>query len=138
MAKIAWIDDDTYIIQPVVRPLELAGHDFIIFSTFAEVLADVNILKKVDLILLDLLIPTSDPDKTYKYPGLELLKLLRSEEYEVHTPVIVLSVTINNEIEPELDSLNVLDKIRKPVLPSVLKKRVEKALGIEETNGDKT
>ena len=53
------------------------------------------------------------------------------ETHAVKTPVVVLSVLTNTRVHDELEKLDVSAILRKPVLPSELKKSVEHALGID-------
>ena len=44
---IVWIEDDTDIIDPVVRPLERAGHRFVRLHTAQEALDAIDELRRV-------------------------------------------------------------------------------------------
>lgn len=56
MAKtIVWIEDDIDIIEPVVRPLELAGYTFVKLRTIAEALNVIEVIRQADLVLLDMI-----------------------------------------------------------------------------------
>lgn len=134
MAKtIVWIEDDVNIIDPVVRPLERAGHRILRLCSVQEVLENVELIRNSDLILLDIILPPGDVSRKYgRYSGVELLQGLK-EEHRIETPVVVLSVVTNVEVYRRLRELGVKDIIRKPILPSKLKGRVEHVLeGLEE------
>jgi CheY-like chemotaxis protein len=129
MAKeIAWIEDDIDIIYPVVRPLERAGHSIVTFRNVREAIEAVDQLRRVDIILLDMLLP---PGKTGHelgdYQGLQLLRDLR-KKYKIKTPVIVFTVITPDNLVMQLKELGIADIVRKPVRPSELKERVERAL----------
>ena len=62
-----------------------------------------------------------------RYPGISLLRHLR-QKYSINTPVIFLTVITKAETLEELKLLGVADIVRKPILPSELKERVERAL----------
>ena len=132
MAKtIVWIEDDTDIIDPVVRPLERAGHRFIRLRSAREALEALEEIRRADLILLDIIFPPAqvphgfDPVNGFdQYTGLHLLQELR-DVHGVTTPVVVLTVVVRPELDKELQALDVADTIHKPVRPSELKRRVE-------------
>ena len=127
---IVWIEDDTDIIDPVVRPLERAGHQFVRLHSAQEALMAIDEIRHADLILLDIIFPPVRPPQGFpadglsQYTGLHLLQQLR-HQHEITTPVVVLTVVIRAELEHELQTLDVADIIHKPVRPSELKKRVE-------------
>ena len=128
---IAWIEDDTDIIDPVVKPLERAGHRFIRLHTAQEALDALDELRQADLILLDIIFPPAQVPHGFdqangfnQYTGLHLLRELR-QVHGVQTPVVVLTVVIRPELDTELQALEVADIIHKPVRPSELKNRVE-------------
>ncbi len=128
---IVRIEDDTDIIDPVVRPLERAGHRFVRLHTAQEALDAIDELRRADLILLDIIFPPVQASHGFdlangfnQYTGLHLLRELR-ETPGVTTPVVVLTVVIRPELDAELQALDVVDIIHKPVRPSELKRRVE-------------
>jgi CheY-like chemotaxis protein len=130
MAKtIVWIDDDIDIINPVVRPLELAGHHFVRLQSVKEALEALERIRKADLILLDMILPPGQTDREFgRYPGLDLLRELR-EAHNISTPVIALTVVTRNEVLKQLrEELGVRDILHKPVRPSVLREHVQRAL----------
>ena len=126
--KIAWIEDDIDIIDPVVRPLVQDGHDFIRIRTIREALTSVPLIRTCDLILLDMIIPPGDTEGDYgTYSGISLLKRLR-EEHDVWIPVVVFSVVDPSKVKDQLAEWNVAGYIRKPALPSELKEAVDVVL----------
>ena len=129
MAKtIVWIEDDIDIIEPVVRPLELAGYTFVKLRTIAEAPNAIEVIRQADLVLLDMILPPSQIDREFgRYPGRKLLEILR-KEYGIVTPVIALTVVTQPEVLEDLVKLGVADILRKPIRPSVLKQRVEDVL----------
>jgi len=125
---IVWIEDDTDIIDPVVRPLELAGHTFIRLRNAKETLEALDRIRQADLILLDMILPPGQLDREFgRYPGLEVLRELR-EVHGLKTPVVVLTVVTREEVQQQLRALHVADIVYKPVRPSELRKRVEQVL----------
>ena len=129
MAKtIVWIEDDIDIIEPVIRPLELAGYTFVKLRTIAEALNAIDVIRQADLVLLDMILPPSQIDREFgRYPGRKLLEILR-KEYGITAPVIALTVVTQPEVLEDLWKLGVADVLRKPIRPSVLKQRVEEIL----------
>ena len=127
--KIVWIEDDTNIINDVVRPLERSGFVIERFYTVKEALDNVEALQACDLIPLDLIIPPGDTDERFgHYPGMYLLRTFR-EQYQLEQPVIVLSVVADADVFQDLKTLNA-EIENKPILPSKLKRLVEEVLGL--------
>ena len=127
--KIVWIEDDTNIINDVVRPLERSGFVIERFYTVKEALDNVEALQACDLILLDLIIPPGDTDERFgHYPGMYLLRTFR-EQYQLEQPVIVLSVVADADVFQDLKTLNA-EIENKPILPSKLKRLVGEGLGL--------
>ncbi len=125
---IVWIEDDTDIIDPVVRPLERAGYNVQRINTVEQALGSLDEIRNSDLILLDMILPTGGVEGPFgHYPGLDLLRLLR-EEHGITTPVVAFSVVTNPDVHTELLRLGVNVVVRKPVLPSKLKEAVDRAL----------
>jgi CheY-like chemotaxis protein len=131
---IVWIEDDTDIIEPVVHPLKQAGYRIVPLRTIKEVLDSIEQIRNADLILIDMLLPTGhlaelpSGRKLNYYTGKELLEELREVYHMTDLPVIVLSVVHREEVFQQLKELSVIDVLRKPVRPSMLKARVEEAL----------
>jgi CheY-like chemotaxis protein len=132
---IVWIEDDTDIIEPVVYPLKQAGYIIMPLHTVKEALDSIEQIRNADLLLLDMLLPTGNLDrlpsgrKLNYYTGKQLLEELRTTYHMTDLPVIVLSVVHREEVLEQLKKdLGVIDILRKPVRPSVLKMRVEEAL----------
>jgi DNA-binding response OmpR family regulator len=127
--KTVWIDDDIEIIDPVIKPLIQAGHEIAKIRTIRDALDSIEVLRTCDLILLDMILPPGDDEDFGYYSGVRLLCKLR-EEHDVATPVIVFSVVDPDRVKEELDPLNVAKYVRKPALPSELKKAVDAVLGV--------
>lgn len=125
---IIWLEDDTNVIDPVVRPLERAGYTIVRFNTVEEALQAIDQIRTADLLLLDMIhLPPATGEDFGRYPGLTVLRQLR-ETHGVATPVVVFSVVSHTQTHAQLRELGVADIIRKPVLPSELKRRVEQVL----------
>ncbi len=136
---IAWIEDDADEIAVVVKPLLRAGFEFKYYHNYSEALNGLDEIRKCDLILLDLILPTgneSDAEiqdsETDEYLGKVLLKSFR-KEHKIDTPVIVLSVGAETDgfEKDEIEELGVVP-LSKPVRPSRLKSEVYKLLSLKE------
>lgn len=125
--KIAWIDDDTEVIDPVIGLLVKDNHEIIRIRTVREALDSVAVLQACDAILLDMILPPGPGNEDLgEYAGLELLRKLR-QEYQVEVPVVILSVVDARKIEDQLEPLRVADYLRKPALRMEVKQAVEAA-----------
>ena len=133
--KIAWIDDDIEIIEPVVKPLKQDGHKITPIRTIGDALDAIEFLRTCDLILLDTILPPGDCDEDLGYySGASLLRKLR-EEYKITTPVVIFSVVVPSKIKEQLESLYA-DYVLKPALPSELKEVVDTVLAAQQRNSD--
>jgi CheY-like chemotaxis protein len=129
---IVWIEDDSPIIDPVVRPLERAGHHIVRLLTVRDVLDRLDVLRDCDLILLDIFVPPGEGTGTWgRYVGLDLLRELRSK-YNINKPVVVLSVLTNEHVLEQLERQRVALVLRKPILPSKLLQAVNGVLQAEQ------
>ncbi|HBX68653.1 MAG TPA: hypothetical protein DEH25_04535 [Chloroflexi bacterium] len=127
---IIWIEDDTDIIDPVVRPLELAGYNIVRLNTAHDALNAIDQIRSADLILLDMILRPGNTDREFsRYSGLDVLRELRSV-HQIDNPVIAFTVVVRDEIRQRLHELGVADIVRKPVRPSELKERVEHVLNL--------
>ena len=74
--------------------------------------------KKIDLVLLDVMMPGLD--------GLEVLKIIRS-----HSPIPVIIVSARNDVRTKIEGfrLGTDDYIVKPFVPEIAMRRVENVLG---------
>lgn len=128
MKKIIWIEDDTEIIDLVVRPLERSNYYVQRFYTVSDALEHVDMIAQSDLLLLDLIIPPGGTQRELGlYPGSKLLQILR-EENHIDVPVIVLSVVADEDLFDDLKKRGARI-LNKPILPSKLKAEVEEILG---------
>jgi CheY-like chemotaxis protein len=127
--KIAWIDDDTPIIEPVMKPIIDDGHEIIRFKSAKEVIDSIETIRKCDLIIMDMIIPTGRENNTpYRlYSGVQILSKLR-REYEVKVPVFIFSVVDKVKVMDQMSDLGVAEYIRKPALQTDLKRAVDSFL----------
>jgi CheY-like chemotaxis protein len=129
--KIVWIEDDTDVLDPTVKPLRDMGFTIQEYRTYAEADANIEVLRKCDLILLDLILPPGNSTIKGEYLGLKLLRRLR-KDLKVKTPIIVYSVVANAHEVVHLEELEELEAVplTKTVRPSKLKAQVLEALGL--------
>jgi DNA-binding response OmpR family regulator len=128
---IVWIEDDTDVIDPVVRPLERAGHQVIRLHTVREGLDAMDTMRQADLILLDIALPPADtPYDTDAetalplYAGLSFLHQLRQAS-DLKTPVMVFTDLRCPQLKRTLQVLDVADIVYMPIRPSELHRRIE-------------
>jgi DNA-binding response OmpR family regulator len=128
--KIVWIEDDLGIIGEVVRPLRNAGHQIFTFTDVPSALNEMDTLRSADVLLVDLIHPTGVDNHNFgSYPGLDFLEQIR-KVHHMTTPVIVLTVVTSKDAKDRLAKLKGVEVINKPVRPSILKEKVEHAMGI--------
>lgn len=125
---IVWIEDDTHIIKPVVRPLEKEGYQIVELTSATEALSQKELLADADLILLDMILPQGGGGKHggSHYLGLDILRFLKDSG--IQTPVIVLTVVTDEDVRSRIREYGVAAVLRKPVLPSKLKQQVDEIL----------
>lgn len=113
------VEDDVNILELIRHNLSKAGYRVTSLTSGEKVLLSVGI-KRPDLILLDLMLPGID--------GLEVCRLLRSEEETAHIPIIM--VTAKTEEEDIVTGLEqgADDYITKPFSPQVLLARTRAVL----------
>jgi DNA-binding response OmpR family regulator len=84
MSKTIFIIEDDLFLQGLeATKLKKEGFDILTAASGKEVSSIIEKKPKVDLILLDLMLPDMD--------GFEILKMIRKEEFYLNTPVIVFS-----------------------------------------------
>ena len=103
MASILVIDDEQFIRATFSELLEPAGHDVVTLDSAEAALSYLK-TEEPDLIFLDIKLPGMD--------GLSLLEKLR--EYELDTPVVVITGHANVDTSVQAMKLGAKDYIRKP------------------------
>ena len=132
--KFVWIEDDFQIMMPLMEPLKERGHDLIVLRTEKEALENIDILRKSDLIFVDLIIPHGDKkvDPFRQAPnteaGMQLVSTLLKTE-KITTPIVVLSIVSSSEIHKKLYQLGVRNIIVKPALISEINETITNILG---------
>lgn len=142
--KILWIDDDYYAIQGLFRPIERDGYKFDIAISALEGFHKAKKWKDYDLIVVDLILPTSqesvdvpdivrawEDDTRHAYVGIGLARWLLSD-VKAKCPVVILSVIQNPITTYGLGNIGLTGYIRKSgLLPSSLKDEIYDMLGIK-------
>ena len=122
VATVAVVDDDEMVINVTRRSLSGYGVSVEAFTDGETFMGYVNSVEKVpDLILLDV--------KMQGIGGFEILKRIKEIGGDIgRVPVIFLTADMDDGTEQEGLQLGALDFIRKPVIPEVLKVRVNHIL----------
>ncbi|CAG1022329.1 hypothetical protein DOJK_01603 [Patescibacteria group bacterium] len=132
MFNILWIEDESDKIGGLVRPLKKDGNTIIVAKDKIEALTILTSNQKIDLIILDIIIPQGVSEPFAEYVGCDVLRNIR-EELNLTTPVIVLTVVDDDEILSSILKLNVSKILRKGAyLPSHLKEEVYSVLGYNQ------
>lgn len=128
MAMIAWVEDDAYDIYDLVLPLQAAGHEMFVVTNQLQAQDEIGTLKRCSVLLIDILLPSGDPDKPdfSRDSGLVLLAELRKRG--VKSPAVVVSATARSSFEPLDADLDIVDWLQKPVSRAKLAERVTAVL----------
>ncbi len=134
--RIAWVEDDTSIIQPVVFRLERAGYQIDRYPSYAEAILAKDVILASDLILLDIIIPNGDAQaRATPYLGLELVEVLyavATDRGSIFPSVLILSAVSREQVVRDFKNKFAgkfnISHLKKPVLPSTLKERVDQLL----------
>ena len=124
MAKILIADDESKIRRLVCDFLRRAGHEPVEASTGREALDLFNSDEKIDLFLLDVMIPEMD--------GWEICRQIRKTST---VPVILLTARSAEYDEVKGFEAGADDYVTKPFSPTVLMKRIDVALRRAATKG---
>lgn len=127
---ILFVEDEYDRIRNLVRPLEKEGYKII--PAKKDGTEAINILKekKIDLVILDIMLPPGDEIKDNmggRRTGLEVCRIIR-KELQLDIPIIVLSVIRDGFVRDEIMALGANLYLEKPVLPSILKDRIEELM----------
>jgi CheY-like chemotaxis protein len=125
------VDDSEDERELLAVILKAAGYRSLLFAdSAAEALkrlgvgADSRPSERIDVVLMDLLMPDMD--------GLEACRRIRSEERFEHLPVIVVTAKIGAPDLTAAYTAGATDYIRKPVIPAELVARVSMAMTVKE------
>jgi CheY-like chemotaxis protein len=135
--RIAWVEDDSAIIDPVVFRLERAAYQIDRYTSYSDAMLAKDVILASQLILLDIIIPNGGPDAgPNPYLGITLIEQLYSIAVQreiTFPPVLILSAVSQEQIVKNFRNAFqgkfAISHLRKPTLPSHLKDRVEQILG---------
>ena len=129
-----WIEDDWPIMMPLMEPLQEAGHRLTIVSSKKEALSDIELLRSVDLIFLDLIIPHGDK-RTNAFKagretdaGMELAQTLVTKLH-IQTPIVVMTVVRSQSVHKRLRDMGLRTILVKPVLITEVEEAITEHLG---------
>ena len=117
---IMMVDDEPIILETLQMFLEDAGYDNFITTTEPKRALNMVVLKKPDVVLLDVMMP--------EITGLDILKEMRSKEALQHIPTIILTSATDPETKLQALELGATDFLAKPVDPSELALRLRNTL----------
>ena len=119
-ATIMMVDDEPIIIETLQMFLEDAGYENFVTTTEPRKALNMLVLKKPDVVLLDLMMPDVN--------GLEILTWMRAEGGLKHIPVIILTSATDPETKLKALELGATDFLGKPVDSSELALRLRNTL----------
>jgi len=119
-AIVMMVDDEPLAIEMTEAFLEGAGYRHFVWTTQAENAVELMLAKRPSLLLLDLSMP--------KVSGMQILKIMRSDDALCHIPVIVLTSTSDPDVKLQALSMGAMDFLSKPVDPSELALRIRNTL----------
>ena len=119
-ALIMMVDDEPIILETLQMFLEDAGYDNFITTTEPKRALNMVVLKKPDVVLLDVMMP--------EITGLDILGQMRSKEALKHIPAIILTSATDPETKLQALELGATDFLAKPVDPSELALRLRNTL----------
>lgn len=99
------VDDDEDLAEELKGRLQYAGYESLVSLSGTEA-TKVLKEKKVDLILLDLMMPQGS--------GITVLSILQSDDKTAHIPVVVLTALEDEELKKDLKKSGVKEIIYKP------------------------
>jgi DNA-binding response OmpR family regulator len=117
--RVLIVDDEDGIRELCRVNLELEGYDVLEAADGPAAVATAT-SEELDLIVLDLMMPGMD--------GWEVLRRLQADERAAAVPVVVLTAKAGQEDEVRASDQGVLDYVRKPFDPLVLREWVDRAL----------
>jgi putative two-component system response regulator len=119
-AKVMIVDDEAFNIKVVQAHLTLAGYSNFVTTTDPRPVMAMIVNETPDIILLDIMMPAVS--------GLDIMRMLRTDDELKHIPVIVLTAADNEEIKMEALELGAADFLNKPVNLAELVVRVRNVL----------
>jgi CheY-like chemotaxis protein len=140
--NILWIEDESFMIKGLLRPMEKLGYAIDIAKTAQEGYEKAQNWKEYDILIVDLIIPLSHGENTLleevkswekePYIGIGLAKWL-ADILKVTNPIILLSVVNNPIMTYDLGKFGLKHYISKSgLLPSRLQSDIMFILGSEK------
>lgn len=111
MARIAWFDDEPFWIEKLRRRLVKEGHIVTTYETVAKAIADIDEIRKADVLVVDLIALGKSAQNNYElYGGLEIMHKLH--EGGRVPPTLAFSVVGSQEVlrEARKYSSEILEK----------------------------
>jgi putative two-component system response regulator len=122
-AKVMIVDDEPFNVKVVQAHLSLAGYSRFITTTDPKPVLAMIANELPDIVLLDIMMPAVS--------GLDILRMMRSDDDLKHIPVIVLTAADSEEIKMEALELGATDFLNKPVNLPELVLRVRNVLFVK-------
>ena len=119
--RILVVDDEPDIIKVVVFRLKKAGYKIVEVENGKEALDALRHGEKIDLVLLDLIMPVMD--------GYQCCRALKADADWKDIPVIVLSAESGQDIREKAKQLQADDFIVKPFDTETLIAKIRKLTG---------
>jgi CheY-like chemotaxis protein len=137
--KILWIEDESFMIKGLLRPMEKIGFQIDIASSAYDGFLKAQNWKNYDILVVDLIIPLSGDEKTIPlivkgweqepYVGIGLSKWLTTE-LRIEVPILLLSVVQNPLVIYDLKKIGLKHYLPKSgLLPSLVKEAILQILG---------
>jgi DNA-binding response OmpR family regulator len=120
MANILVVEDEIHIQRLIKLVLEKQAHQVDCVGSGEEALEFLLAKPKLDLILLDIMMPGID--------GLQVLRKLKANSAQKGIPVVLLTALAQENVVIQGIKLGASDYIRKPFHPTELVKRLSKHL----------
>jgi CheY-like chemotaxis protein len=141
MPKILWIEDDSYALRGLLRPLQKEGYEIVTAKSALESYELAQRWPSYDLIVVDLILPLSTDDcslpsvvtawNAEAQVGVGILKWLFNDLHST-TPVLLLSVVRDPIQALHLQDLPLAGSLAKRgLLPSQVKEEVNRILGCQ-------
>jgi len=136
--NILWIEDENVLLKQMVVPLQKDEHEVIPVKTASEAKHQLekysNQKKSFDCIILDLIIPTGDPNMNIKPEpiiGIELLDDIIKKYNFPNNKIVVFTVIRDSNLIARVRKYEIYEIIHKGIyLPSKLKSDIYKMMGI--------
>jgi DNA-binding response OmpR family regulator len=120
--KILIAEDELIMLKIIELRLKKDGHEVITASNGQEALEQIK-LQDPDMIIADIMMPFTS--------GLEIVSLVKHEDFHRKVPVIILSAMGQENVVLEAFNLGADDYITKPFSPNELSMRVKRLAPIK-------